>query len=121
MQGRNFNESKYQGWQIFYKNCLQRPTNIFVIILKCWCFAVCDIALFSQITMGPGVTVTGPLLPNTAEPYMCMDADFFVNGPETNMCDGSGVYDSTTAPSCERSKSFYLQYCLVSETKSSGR
>jgi len=65
--------------------------------------------LFPQIP-GNGVEVTGPLAPNTAVTYECVDTtNFFIRGsPTSNMCDNMGMYSSTMAPTCERGKRFQL-------------
>jgi len=37
--------------------------------------------------------------------YMCADpANYLINGPATNMCNGDGAYVNPTAPTCERGK-----------------
>jgi len=61
--------------------------------------------------VGFGVIVIGPLLPNIPVTYQCDNpAQFFINGPSTNMCDDNGMYVEAMAPSCERSK----RYCMNS-------
>ena len=73
---------------------------------------VCDIANFPQITIGPSSPIYGPLLPNTPGSYSCDDANFMVNGVQTNQCDDNGDYETTTAPTCDRCM------CLVHSTAS---
>jgi len=67
----------------------------------------CDIEMFHQISAN-GVQVTGPLASNTSVTYECADpTNFFIRGmPTSNMCDNSGMYASTTAPTCERGKHY---------------
>jgi len=71
-----------------------------------YCFnLVCDINTFPQ-PASPGTQEAGPNLPETEIAYECdTPTMFFVNGPPyTNMCNDEGVYESLTAPTCERSK-----------------
>ena len=55
----------------------------------------------SKITVGPGITVTGPLAPNTQVPYSWIDPYLFVNSAQTNQCNEVMAY-TVTAPSCAR-------------------
>ena len=66
---------------------------------------MCNVANFPQI-VAQGVTVTGPVVPDTPVTYMCTDPTmYFINGVTTNQCNGAtGVFMDLTPPSCERSK-----------------